>query len=208
MTTIRPPRWAESLFQILLPVERQESVIGDLLEEYREAKVPNGTERRADMWYVGQLGAAFWRIAGFFCIAALFICVTRELMDHFVPVSVPGRYNERGAVAMGSLILCYAGAGFWAAWRTGRIFSGVLSAIAACIVGWSGTIAIDQALTILRVPSVNSAIEIDRTGRELLVIIPVLILALMAFAAVLGLVGATLGTALRRLPHLSAGQSA
>ena len=207
MTTTRPPRWAEALFQMLLPVERQESVIGDLIEEYREANVPNGSESRADVWYLGQLAAAFWRIAGFFCIAALLICVARELMDHFVPVAVAG-YNERGAVMMPSLVLCYAGAGFWAAWRTGRILSGVLSAIAACIVGWSGTIATGQVLTILRVPSVYSAVEIERTGRELLVIIPVLVVGLIAIAAVAGLVGATLGAVLRRSTPRSAGQTA
>ena len=207
MTAIRRPRWAESLFQMLLPMERRERVIGDLLEAYREDEVPNGSQRKADVWHVSQLGAAFWRIAGFFCTAALVICVARELMDHFVPVAVAG-YNKRGAVMMPSLVLCYAGAGFWAAWRTGRIFAGVLSAIAACIVGWSGTIAIDQALTILRVPSVYSAIEIERTRRELLVIIPVLIVGLIAFAAVLGLLGATFGMVLRRSTHFSAGQIA
>jgi hypothetical protein len=50
-----PPRWAERLLVRLLPKRDQETVAGDVLEEYRDA-IEAGTGRlRADCWYVRQI---------------------------------------------------------------------------------------------------------------------------------------------------------
>jgi hypothetical protein len=45
-----PPEIAQLLLHALLPVEARESVAGDLLEEYRDSRVPASGEFRADLW--------------------------------------------------------------------------------------------------------------------------------------------------------------
>ena len=46
-----PPRWAEALLRAALGAKDQESVVGDLAEEYRESLLPERGRLRADLWY-------------------------------------------------------------------------------------------------------------------------------------------------------------
>ena len=55
MTTPNPPALAQGLLELLLRVDAREAVCGDLLEEYREARVPALGERRASLWYWQQV---------------------------------------------------------------------------------------------------------------------------------------------------------
>ncbi len=57
-----PPRWAESLLKDMLNPRDRESILGDLLEEYREERLSNLGRARANLWYIRQmLGIAFFQ---------------------------------------------------------------------------------------------------------------------------------------------------
>jgi hypothetical protein len=49
-----PPRWLESLLLWCLPACDRETISGDLLEEYREVKLPRLGPARANLWYMHQ----------------------------------------------------------------------------------------------------------------------------------------------------------
>ena len=55
-----PPSWAQELLTWLVPLSSEESIPGDLLEEYREAVRPSRGQWRANLWYLRQ-------VAGFLC---------------------------------------------------------------------------------------------------------------------------------------------
>lgn len=57
-----PPRWAECLLRHALKPRDRESILGDLLEEYREERFSNLGRRRANLWYIRQmLGIVFFQ---------------------------------------------------------------------------------------------------------------------------------------------------
>jgi hypothetical protein len=51
----KPLQWAESLLIFLLKTRDRETIPGDLLEEYREDRLPMLGHVRADFWYVRQV---------------------------------------------------------------------------------------------------------------------------------------------------------
>jgi len=51
----RPPLWAESLLIGFLPPRGREAISGDLLEEYREERLPTLGRMRANFWYFRQV---------------------------------------------------------------------------------------------------------------------------------------------------------
>ena len=57
-----PPRWAESLLRHVLKPRDQESILGDLLEEYQEERLSKLGRTCANLWYIRQiLGIAFFQ---------------------------------------------------------------------------------------------------------------------------------------------------
>jgi len=66
-----PPQWLERLLLFFLPARDREIISGDLLQEYREERVPRLGRTRENIWYMGQvisftsfgsLGEAPWRV--------------------------------------------------------------------------------------------------------------------------------------------------
>ncbi|HEY6454690.1 MAG TPA: hypothetical protein VIY90_05340 [Steroidobacteraceae bacterium] len=55
MSPQAPPRWLETLLLQSLPARDRETISGDLLEEYREVKLPHLGAMRANIWYARQL---------------------------------------------------------------------------------------------------------------------------------------------------------
>ena len=57
----QPPRWAAALLASLLPSSEAETVLGDLIEEYRDAVLPARGRRQANIWFVRQVAGFAWR---------------------------------------------------------------------------------------------------------------------------------------------------
>ncbi len=189
----RPPRWAEALMGTLVPIERKESITGDLLEEYRQAVVPRRGRVRADLWYGRQIARALWALIAMLFVAALTVSIAREVLDELVPASPAGNYQLRAAVLTWAMIACCFSAGAWTGWRTGRAAAGAIAAPLTFGAAVLGGFVASFACRMFGVQSAYSAIEVDRPLA--VIIVP---LVALVFTAGLGMSGATAGVLLRR----------
>src|SRR5262249_49197012 len=80
-----PPLWAQSLLSAVLPRATEESVSGDLLEEYCDAILPARGKRRADLWYLRQIAGFLWRATWMFIVLYAALLIVRGLADVFAP---------------------------------------------------------------------------------------------------------------------------
>jgi len=106
MTHDAPPRWLESALLSCLPERDRDTISGDLLEEYREEKLPHLGHLRANVWYMRQLlSFLFVRSFGgstmraslswmsiFTALAGVWLAVMENVLKH------PG-HTERTAIA-------------------------------------------------------------------------------------------------------------
>jgi len=76
------------ILRALLSVDARESVSGDLLEEYRESRVPAAGEIGADLWYWRQVGGMWLRAYWGFVVTAVLLL---EEDGHQASCSYPTR---------------------------------------------------------------------------------------------------------------------
>jgi hypothetical protein len=189
--TTLPPRWAESLLCLLLKPEDRESVSGDLLEEYRQAKVPS-LGAGANRWYVREVGGYVLRAIAPWSALIAAICVTRYLFDTLAPIHyTPGVIALRSAVMSWALMGTFFSCGAWQAWRTGHPRAGlVVAVLTATLGGWLATAGSLLCLAKWHDPQIIAAIEGSGGFDEAFAILPV---QLILIAAVIGSAGALLG---------------
>jgi hypothetical protein len=192
-TTAAPPRWAESLLQLVVRREDFENVSGDLLEEYRDSIRPARGPGRADRWYVAQVLGFAWRSTSLW--AALFAAafLARTALDWLVP---PSDFYLRSLVTTYvavSILLC---ASFSASCRTGSIragaFAGIVSTAIAAPMSLAGA---SLLLAVWHDPGTMAAVEGSGGLGEAFV------LPWMAIVpgALVGAVGGVVGAAASRL---------
>jgi hypothetical protein len=138
-----PPRWAAALLPLLLRADEAETVMGDLIEEYRDTVYPSSGRWRANAWFVGQVAGFAWRAAWVWGLLVAAFISGRFILDTFAP---PASYYARSFFTTWSSILLYLLTGFWAARRTGRLRTGILIAVAAHAIGWSVNAAMTAAI--------------------------------------------------------------
>lgn len=135
-----PPDFAQGLLDLMLRVDARETVCGDLLEEYRESRVPALGERRADLWYWRQVAGIWLRAYWFFVVPVILLFVVADIFNTFRAPS-GASYLERLPVLAQPLLLFVAAtffvmAGAYGSWRT-RDFGGVLlAALGTFVVTW------------------------------------------------------------------------
>src|SRR6476661_10580808 len=78
-----PPEVAERILRGLLPLDMRETVSGDLLEEYRESRVPAVGEFRADLWYWRQVGGMWLRAYWWLAVSAVLLHVVHDVFNTF-----------------------------------------------------------------------------------------------------------------------------
>jgi hypothetical protein len=131
----RPPRWAEALVRSVIEPRHRESLSGDLLEEYRDTIVPSlgGGARR---WYVARALGFLWRAVWPWAWLIAAILVARGVVDMLVPTHYTrGVVHPRSRIMGEALVMVWVSSGLIAAWRFGRIRSGVLVAFSAAVAG-------------------------------------------------------------------------
>jgi hypothetical protein len=154
MSQPAPPRWLETLLLRCLPARDQETISGDLLEEYREAQIPQLGPMRANLWYARQLiGFLATRSVGgstirasltwtsmFTALSGLWLAVMENILEH------PG-YGARSAIAAGIAIQGVSTILFLM-WHGRPIFRVIvqLGAVGAVLVGASALIRITHAV--------------------------------------------------------------
>ena len=183
-----PPRWADALLRALLPPEDRDSISGDLLEEYRESTRPALGSRRANVWYVRQVGWYLGRASlpwGGLIGAAL---VVRYVVDVVVPVS---DYRMRSTVLSDAIVATYLLAAFKHSWRTRRFASGLIVAVAAAaIAGVISSAGLAAVLATWHDPRTLATMRASGGLEEGLIGVPLL---LFPIGIVVGTVGALLG---------------
>ena len=142
-SSVQPPGWAERLLALLLDAERRDDVLGDLLEEYREAIHPERGASAADRWYVRQVAGFLWSRtwpwAAFFSGAFLL----RTALDWFVPVD---DFHTRSTLSSAIGVSTLFAVAFFSAWRARSVFAGPLAAVVtsqlAAVISMIGVIAL------------------------------------------------------------------
>src|SRR5438094_2541489 len=118
-----PPAVAELILQGLLPVDMRETVSGDLLEEYRESRVPAAGELRADLWYWRQVGGMWLRAYWWLVASAVLLHTVHDVFETFrapsgafyldgLPTLVRAVFSSLGLVGVVGLATAY---GSWRA---------------------------------------------------------------------------------------------
>ena len=186
-TDANPPRWAETILQCLLNPSDRDSIVGDLLEEYRAARRPSLGAVRANGWYVVQVLSILWRLiqpaALVLAAQGVFLALTVFRPGHHA--SHPGPLGSPAATTLsivwyGSIVgtpgvsifdaAIYFLISYRGAQRTRRVGTGVLLAAATSGVGLLVLFAAAAIIT----PGLAMA-PIER---------PVLLLILSAYGAV------------------------
>ncbi len=152
--TQNPPRWADALLRSLLRPSDRESIPGDLLEEYRAAKLPALGAFRANAWYMKQVFSVLahliwpWALAitaWYLTLLAPVPSAAKEPLRNFL-----GRWNPSMVPAPAiSLVDCsiYLTAAVYCARRTRLIKTGVLVGGLISLLAWAvvfGGLAVKQ----------------------------------------------------------------
>jgi hypothetical protein len=181
-----PPRIAQMLVSVTLLSSDAESVVGDLLEEYRAVRRPALGPLRADLWYwrhaLSVLGYLVWPLA-------LALVAARLALAVFMAFPLSGGWNPSLLPAPNlSLLdaLFFLVAGYSGARRTGRVSTGIVSAVSLGVIDFAAF----AVLTPLLFPTLPEAVW---SKPFILMIASVFFALALAFASVLGAAGAVVG---------------
>jgi len=182
-----PPRLAQMLLHTALRPHDAESTAGDLLEEYRAVRRPSLGRLRADVWYVLHVlsvaGRPVWPFA-------LGLVAVKLGLAAFMLLPLSGWNPSLIPAPNVSLLdaLFFLGAGYYAARRTGRVATGIVSSGLLGLIDF----AIFAAYVTLGVPTLFASI----VEKPFILVIGSVFLAIAAtFALTLGAVGAAVGAA-------------
>ena len=119
------------VLRLLLEPQHRESFSGDLLEEYRESIHPARGRRRAQRWYVRQVGALAWRQNRVWGLLLGASFVGRTAVDWLMPTT---QFQVRSMVLTALSVAILLGAGFWAVRRSKSLGAGALGGLATVVV--------------------------------------------------------------------------
>jgi hypothetical protein len=139
-----PPELAELILRGLLPLDMGETVSGDLLEEYREARVPAVGEFRADAWYWRQVAGMWLRAYWWLVVSAILVEVVHDVFNTFrapsgafyldglptLVVAVLSPLSPLGVVGVLGIATAYG------SWRAGRWQGGLVAALGVSAMVW------------------------------------------------------------------------
>jgi hypothetical protein len=182
-----PPRWADAILRSLLRPSDRDSISGDLLEEYREARRPALGAFRANAWYFKHVLSVLWRLIRPCALAVAGLTVLSL---------VANGWSREGFVGYGSLVqapglsllhaLIYLWAGYHGSQRTRLAKTGMLTAGATGFVGF--TVLFSAAA--IRDPGLILA---PFSNPFIFVILALLLLLALSYGVVVGAVGGIIG---------------
>ena len=136
-----PPVLAEWILGGLLPPGMRETVSGDLLEEYRESRVPAVGEFGADLWYWREVGGMWLRAYWWLVVSAVLLYVVHDVFNTFrapsgasyldgLPTIVYAVLSPVGLVGLVGVATGYG------SWRAGRWQGGFAAALGISAIVW------------------------------------------------------------------------
>ena len=136
-----PPAIPRALLLLLVPVNRRGTVSGDLLKEYRDARIPALGRLRADIWYWGRVGRVWLRAYWWFVLPVVLLFVVHDIFNTFRAPSgasyldgLPGFARAPLSPLVGIGLFTLAGA--YGSWRTQRWAGGLVAALGTFLVVW------------------------------------------------------------------------
>ena len=136
-----PPVLAEELLHALLHNDTRETVSGDLLEEYRESRVPAAGRLRADLWYWRQVGGMWVRAYWWLVVPAVLFIVIHDVFNTFRAPS--GASYLDGLPGLARAVMSPLGvlgpiglAAAYGTWRTERWEGGFVAALGTSVFVW------------------------------------------------------------------------
>jgi hypothetical protein len=178
---------------LFVPAHGRDGVVGDLLEEYNEAQVPERGAAAADWWYVRQALGFVLRACLPWGLLISAVMIARDIYDLAIPTA---DFHTRASVTTYTCISLFATGGFTAASRSRRALSGTalggIAAVIACAIASVYALTAGQAL-------LHSAFAANPGAYAALVetadipIVPIMILGVLA-----GSIGGAIGQMIRR----------
>jgi hypothetical protein len=141
MTMSNKPAVPQALLRLLLPGDRREKVSGDLLEEYREARMPALGQLRANLWYWRQVGG-IWLRAYWWCVVPVtLLLVVHDIFNTFRAPSGASYLDGMPAFALAPIsplvgVGFFGLAGAYGSWHTQRWAGGFVAALGTFFVVW------------------------------------------------------------------------
>ena len=141
MTMSNPPAVPRALLLLLLPADGRETVSGDLLEEYREARIPALGRLRANLWYWRQVGGIWLRAYWWFVVPVVLLLAVHDVSNTFRAPSGASYLDGLPKFALAPMsplvVVCFFGlAGAYGSWRTRRWAGGLVAALGTFFVVW------------------------------------------------------------------------
>jgi len=176
-----PPRWAEAMLRSLLRPSDRESIAGDLLDEYREARRPVSGAFPAKAWYLKQVLRVLWRLTWPWLLA----------LTGLTLLSLRIRALWYGSLVPAPLVsladaLIYLSAGYYASRRTGLIRTGTIVAGATSLIGFT---ILFTSFAIL-----NPSLLVAPFAKPFIfVILSVMLLLALGYGVVVGSIGGIVG---------------
>jgi hypothetical protein len=136
-----PPQAAELILRGLMPLDMSETVSGDLLEEYRESRVPAMGAFRADLWYWRQVGGMWLRAYWWLVASVVLLHVIHDVFDTFRAASGASYLDGRPTLVYAALsqvgLAGFVGlATVYGSWRSGRWQGGLVAAFGVSVTAW------------------------------------------------------------------------
>jgi hypothetical protein len=191
-----PPAVAQALVAVLVPADRRDGILGDLLEEYRETQRPERGEAGADRWYVRQAAGFVWRAAAPWAVAFGLAMAARECLD--ATVATTDNYHVRSAVSTYLAFVIYAAAGLNAGWRSRRLESGFVVSLVMTTVATLMTLATVFAVAALQAAGSAGILPSYAISDGLDIPVPFMLILGGVFATI----GAAIGKAGRSMPRV------
>ncbi len=191
-----PPAIAEALIGTLVADDRRDSILGDLLEEYRDTQVARRGESGADWWYMRQAAGFLWRAAAPWAAVFGLTMASRELID--ATVISTDNYHVRAAATTYLALLIYASAGLFTGWRSRRVASGFVVSLVMTAAATAATVVAVLGLSALQSAGARYIIASYSLREGLDIPVPVMLVLGGAFATI----GAAIGKAGRRVPRV------
>ena len=192
-----PPAWAELLVTLFAPARRQDSVVGDLLEEYREVQLPRRGKRVADRWFGRHALGFLWRVAMPWAIAFAIMAAARDVLDAVVPTT--DNFHFRSQVSTYLAMGMYATAGLVTGWRCGRIVAG--TAVSLLMTAVASVVSIVEGLIVYALLSAGAFYAATTYG-GLWEATDIPLLPMLLLGVPLSVIGAAIGKAGRLMPRV------
>lgn len=128
-----PPALVQWLLSSVLPARTRDSVLGDLIEEYRESQLPRSGSLRADWWYLRQAAGFIWRSSRLWALSVAVLLGGRATLDATVPTT--DDFHVRALVTTYAAFTLFIGLGILTGWRTRKMLGAALTAVTAAVIG-------------------------------------------------------------------------